>query len=110
MSVVPSRNLPKPSSATGVRPTFVRWEIMILIAVVNMLPSLGKLSFGVAMKPIQEEFHFSTTSVGWMLSAFGVGYALFQVPAGWAGDRFGARKSLSVAMLFYSLCLAMMAF
>ena len=110
MSVIPPRNLERqPSSAAGARPTFVRWEIMILIAVVNMLPSLGKLSFGVAMKLIQDEFRFSTTSVGWMLSAFGVGYALFQVPAGWAGDRFGARKALSIAILFYSLCLTMMA-
>lgn len=80
-----------------------------MIAAVNMLPSLGKLSFGVTTKYIQEEFRFSTTTVGWMLSAFGVGYALFQIPGGWAGDRFGARKSLSVAMFFYSLCLAMMA-
>jgi ACS family glucarate transporter-like MFS transporter len=109
MSTIASRSLQKPFPAAGVKPTFVRWEIMIMIAVVNMLPSLGKLSFGVAMKFIQEEFRFSTTAVGWMLSAFGVGYALFQIPAGWAGDRFGARKSLSVAMLFYSLCLALMA-
>lgn len=30
--------------------------------------------------------------MGWILSAFSVGYALCQVPAGWIGDRFGPKK------------------
>lgn len=109
MPVVPSESAQKSPASSGLRPTAVRWQIMLMVAAVNMLPSLGKLSFGVTTKYIQEEFRFSTTAVGWMLSAFAVGYAFFQVPAGWAGDRYGPRKVLTVAMLAYSLFLAMMA-
>jgi MFS transporter, ACS family, glucarate transporter len=90
-------------------PTAVRWRIMALVTVVNMIPSLGKISLGVTGKYIQQEFRFGNTTMGWILSAFVVGYALFQLPAGVAGDRYGPRKVLTIAMLWYSLCLIAMA-
>jgi len=37
--------------------------------------------------------------MGWILGAFAFGYALFQIPWGWAGDRFGPRVMLTLAML-----------
>ncbi|MGH9356449.1 MAG: MFS transporter [Terriglobia bacterium] len=80
-----------------------------MLAVANMLPSLGKISLGVTAKAIQDEFRFSTSTLGWMLSAFAVGYTLFQVPGGWAGDRYGPRRVLTLAIVAYSLLLAAMA-
>ena len=91
------------------RSTNVRWRMMALITIVNMLPSFGKISMGITAKYIEEEFSISTTSLGWILGAFAIGYALFQVPGGWAGDRYGPRKVLTLAILAYSLCLAAMA-
>jgi len=81
----------------------------VLVTVVNMLPSLGKISLGVTGKYIQDEFHYSDATMGWILSAFVVGYALFQFPGGWAGDRYGPRKVLTLAILWYSLFLGAMA-
>jgi MFS transporter, ACS family, glucarate transporter len=91
------------------RPTGVRWRIMILIAIVNMLPSLGKINLGVAAQYIQAEFRFSSTTMGWILGAFVFSYALLQLPAGIAADRYGPRKVLTVAILWYSIFLAAMA-
>ena len=65
-----------------------------MIITVNMLPSFGKISMGITAKYIEEEFSISATSMGWILGAFAIGYALFQVPGGWAGDRYGPRKVL----------------
>jgi ACS family glucarate transporter-like MFS transporter len=89
--------------------TSVRWRVMTLVTLVNMLPSLGKISFGVAGKYIQDEFQFSNGTMGWILSAFVVGYALFQFPAGVLGDRYGPRRVLTLAILWYSLSLATIA-
>jgi ACS family glucarate transporter-like MFS transporter len=86
--------------------TNVRWRMMALIMAVNMLPSLGKISMGITANYIEEEFSISTTSMGWILGAFAIGYALFQVPGGWAGDRYGPRKILTLSILVYSFCLA----
>jgi ACS family glucarate transporter-like MFS transporter len=90
-------------------PSAVRWRIMALVTAVNMLPSLGKISLGIAGKNIQDEFRFSDATMGWILSAFVVGYALFQFPGGWAADRYGPRKVLTFAILWYSVFLAAMA-
>jgi ACS family glucarate transporter-like MFS transporter len=97
------------TAMSDLRATNVRWRIMAMVTLVNMLPSFGKISMGITAKYIQEEFSISTTSMGWILGAFAIGYALFQVPGGWAGDRYGPRKVLTLAIFSYSLCLAAMA-
>jgi len=40
--------------------------------------------------------------MGWMLGAFAFGYALFQTPSGWAGDRYGPHRAPTLAILFWS--------
>jgi len=91
------------------RPTMVRWTIMGMVTLANMLPALGKVSLGVTAKLIQDEFHFSNTTMGWILGAFVAGFAVCQIPGGWAGDRYGPRKILMWAILWYSFFLAAMA-
>jgi ACS family glucarate transporter-like MFS transporter len=96
-------------ATADLRPTGVRWRVMALIAVVNMLPSLGKINLGVAAPYIQTEFHFSATTMGWILGVFVFSYALVQVPAGIAADKYGPRKVLTIAILCYSVFMAAMA-
>jgi ACS family glucarate transporter-like MFS transporter len=45
--------------------------------------------------------------MGWVFSAFLLGYSIFQVPAGWAGDRFGPKNILTGAILLWSLFTAL---
>jgi len=40
---------------------------------------------------------------GWVLSAFALGYALFQTPSGWLADRFGPRRILTSVVALWSL-------
>lgn len=61
----------------------------------------------VAAKYIQQEFGLSDVQIGSLLSAFVLGYALFQAPGGWLGDRFGARRVLTVAIIWWSLFTAL---
>jgi ACS family glucarate transporter-like MFS transporter len=90
------------STASG-NPTRVRWHIIALLAVIAGLTYLDRLNLSIAGKHIQDEFAFSNETMGWVLSAFVLGYALFQVPGGWLGDRIGPRSVLTVAILFWSL-------
>src|SRR5437879_13497928 len=41
--------------------------------------------------------------LGYVSSAVGLGYALFQVPGGWLGDRWGTRLVLAVAVVWWSV-------
>lgn len=88
-------------SAAG--PTRVRWHIIALLAVISGLTYVDRLNLSIAAGYIQKEFLFNDETMGWVLSAFVLGYALFQVPGGWVGDRYGPRGVMTVAILWWSL-------
>jgi ACS family glucarate transporter-like MFS transporter len=93
----------------GIRASNVRWAIMGWLTLVQMLTYLDRLNLSIAGKYIQDEFFFSTEKMGWIFSAFLLGYALCQIPGGWLGDRFGARNMLTAAILWWSAFTALTA-
>ncbi|MBV8893778.1 MAG: MFS transporter [Acidobacteria bacterium] len=95
-----------PSSGPN-KATHIRWGILASVVAVTILTYLDRLNLGIAGKYIQDELSFSTHTMGWVLSAFLLGYSLFQVPGGWAGDRFGPKTVLTAAILLWSLFTAL---
>jgi ACS family glucarate transporter-like MFS transporter len=89
------------------KPTKVRWAIMACVVMVTVLTYLDRLNLGIAGKYIQDELSLSTHMMGWVFSAFLLGYAIFQVPGGWAGDRYGPKNVLTAAILLWSLFTAL---
>jgi MFS transporter, ACS family, glucarate transporter len=92
------------------RATWVRWRIMGCVALVVMLTYLDRLNISIAGKYIQDEFRLSAQTMGWVFSAFLLGYALFQIPGGWLGDRWGGRKTLTFCIVWWSVFTALTAF
>ena len=45
---------------------------------------------------------FTESDTGWILSIFALSYAVFEIPSGWLGDRFGPRKALIRVVLWWS--------
>jgi MFS family permease len=64
---------------------------------------MDRVMIAAAVPVIQKEFGFTLVTVGWILSAFRWGYALFQIPGGWLGDRIGPRRALSLIVTWWSL-------
>jgi MFS transporter, ACS family, glucarate transporter len=91
-------------------PTSVRWRVVLLLAIIAGLTYIDRLNLAMAGKYIQDEFKFDTQTMGWILGAFSLGYALFHVPGGWLADRFGARRVLAGAILWFSVFTAATAF
>jgi ACS family glucarate transporter-like MFS transporter len=83
--------------------TRVRWQILGILALIMVATAFGRLNMGIAGKSIQEEFHLSSQAMGWIFGAFAFGYALFQIPSGWAADTFGPRKTLTLAILCWAV-------
>src|SRR5579863_34270 len=94
---------PRHPDTAGSRPTRVRWKIVALLTLITALTYLDRMNMGIAGKYIQDEFAFDIQTMGWILSAFVLGYALFQVPGGWMGDRYGPRGGLTAAIVWWSL-------
>jgi MFS transporter, ACS family, glucarate transporter len=83
-------------------PTRVRWSVVALVAFVTGLTYVDRLNLGIVAKNFQEEFNFTTQTLGWILGAFSLGYAWFHLPGGWLADRFGARRVLAGAIVWFS--------
>ena len=90
-------------------PSAIRWRIAGLLLAIITLTFIDRFNMSVAAKYIQQEFQLSNIQVGSLLSAFVLGYALFQVPGGMLGDRFGPRRLLMWAVLWWSVFTALTA-
>jgi MFS family permease len=67
-----------------------------------MITYMDRVVISSAVPVIQEEFGFSLVTMGWILSSFRWGYALFQLPGGWLGDRIGPRRALTLIVTWWS--------
>lgn len=56
-----------------------------------------------ALSQMGKDMSLDASALGIVLSSFFVGYALMQIPGGWLADKFGSRKVIVVAILFWSL-------
>ncbi len=79
---------------------------MALLTALSMLTYLDRLNLSIAGRNIQSEYAFNNQTMGWILSAFLLGYALFQIPGGWAGDRYGPRDILTLTIFCWSVLTA----
>jgi ACS family glucarate transporter-like MFS transporter len=84
------------------RRTHIQFQILAGLTIIMLVTAFGRLNLAIAGRYLEEEFHFSTQVMGWILGGFAFGYALFQIPWGWAGDRYGPRATLTVALLWWS--------
>src|SRR5258708_33677159 len=78
----------------------VRWEVLLLLRLMYLITYLDRVSLANTATLITKEYGFSKATMGIIFSAFIWSYALFQVPGGWLGDRFGPRRVLSVIMAY----------
>ena len=77
-----------------------RWVVLFLLCLMYLITYLDRVSLSNTAPLISKEYGFSKVTMGVIFSAFIWAYALFQVPGGWLGDRFGPRKVLSAIMAY----------
>jgi len=90
------------SPATKVRATRTRHIVLWLTVLVYMITYMDRVVISAAIPSIEKEFGFTDVTIGWILAAFQLAYALFQIPGGWLGDRFGPRKALAGVVIWWS--------
>src|ERR1700741_3908336 len=83
-----------------------RWYILGLICLMYLIPYLDRVNISTAAPVISQQFGFDKITMGIIFSAFVWAYALFQVPGGWLGDRFGARNVLTIIVSYWSVMTA----
>jgi MFS family permease len=84
------------------RATRARYGVIAFAASVAALTYVDRVCISKAEPFLTKEFHLTPEQMGYVFAAFGAGYALFEVPGGWLGDRIGARKVLTRIVLWWS--------
>ncbi|MFN7949847.1 MAG: MFS transporter [Blastocatellia bacterium] len=78
-------------------PTSVRRNILFLLAGLSLASYVLRSNISIAAKFMKPELGLDDIQMGQVFSAFMLGYALFQIPGGWLGDRKGPRLVLTLA-------------
>lgn len=85
------------------------WRLVGLLAVTATASYLARVNVSVAGALMRDELALDPIQMGRVFSAFLLGYALCQVPAGMLADRFGAKRVLALAALSWVVATAALA-
>jgi sugar phosphate permease len=85
------------------KPTRVRHTILALTVAAYFITYLDRVLLSNALPVIQKQFGFSIGSLGLILGCYQWAYALFQLPGGWFGDRFGPRIAMACVVVWWSV-------
>ena len=76
--------------------------VLAALALASTSAYLTRYCISVANTTIEAELGLTPSQMGWVFSAFNIGYLFFQVPGGALGTRFGTRVSLPVLSTLWS--------
>jgi len=79
-----------------------RHWVLVLLFFLSMITYIDRVCISVAGPLMQQELGLTPTMWGWVVGAFTISYALFEIPTGTMGDRYGSRSTLSRIVLWWS--------
>ncbi|HKY28409.1 MAG TPA: MFS transporter [Pyrinomonadaceae bacterium] len=69
-----------------------RWRLLAFLFLISIMTYVDRVNIAVAGAQNAQRLGLWRVEFGAMFSAFAFGYALFQIPGGWLGDRYGLLK------------------
>jgi ACS family glucarate transporter-like MFS transporter len=89
--------------------TNVRWLLIGWTFAISAVAYLDRVNISIAGHSIALEYHFSNVELGYVFSAFVLGYALFQAPGGRLADWLGPRLTLTAGLMWWGVFSALSA-
>ncbi|GAL90531.1 MFS transporter [Jejuia pallidilutea] len=80
-----------------------RYRFFLGSFLITLLLYVDRVCISSAKDSISGDLGLNDIQMGWVLSAFALGYALFQVPGGALGDKYGVRKVMTGIMILWSV-------
>ena len=88
------------------RPSRTRFGVLYFGVTLAVIQYIDRVCIAQAMPDIRSDLGITSPQyddyVGYVFSAFALAYALFEIPTGWLGDRFGPRKTLMRVVVWWS--------
>lgn len=92
------------------RASRTRYWVVVFAIVLAVIQYIDRVAISQAKGHIAEDMGFTDAQMGSIFAAFGLSYALFEIPTGWMGDKLGARKVLARVVLWWSFFTAFTGF
>jgi MFS transporter, ACS family, glucarate transporter len=91
-----------PAHDASDQPTWVRYQVLGFLAAMTFVLYLDRVCISKAGPRIQEDLGISNRAMGFIYAAFTLSYALFEIPTGRWGDRYGSRGVLTRIVVWWS--------
>ena len=91
-------------TSTGAqKPTHFRYLIAVMLFITVVINYLDRNNISTTISAMKLEFGFDNEQIGTIGAAFGITYALFQIPGGWLVDRMTPRVFYPIILVLWSL-------
>jgi len=90
------------------QPSRVRFAVLAWLCAAAALAYVSRNAIAVAESTVRGDLGLTKEQSGWLMSAFFISYAVFQIPGAWFGQRFGARRALPAFAVAWSAATAAM--
>ena len=84
------------------KPSRARYGVVLLAVGLAVLSYVQRVAISGAAGPISHDLNLSKQQMGLVFGAFGLAYALFEIPMGLLGDGLGVRRALVQIVLAWS--------
>lgn len=101
---------PVPAPAKFEAPSRFRYVVLALLCLLAMITYMDRAANGSAKKAIMADLGVGEEDFFWVLIAFQLAYALFEIPSGWLGDTRGPRSTLLRVVVWWSAFVALTGF
>ncbi|MGG1368154.1 MFS transporter [Priestia megaterium] len=81
----------------------VRWWLAFLFFLIGLIAYMDRSNIAIIAKPMMEDLNMNKVQFGMLASLFSLGYALSQIPAGIFAEKFGARRIVLYALIWWSV-------
>ena len=81
----------------------IRAVLVFWLFLLSAIAFLDRTNISIAGPQISHEYGLNNVRLGWVMSAFLVGYAVSQVLAGWIAVRLGPRRALTLGVLWWGV-------
>ena len=82
--------------------TKVRWMFALMFFLIGVIAYMDRANISYIAQPMMEDLNMNKTQFGMLASVFAASYALMQVPAGIMAEKFGPKKMLTFALVWWS--------
>lgn len=89
-------------------PTRVRYLVLATLCAAAAVAYIHRSCLAVPASSMERDLELTRPQMAQIMSAFFLGYTLFQIPGGWLGDRLGTRLALTLFILIWSLATGLM--